>query len=180
MRKKARLMLPFLLLTALIAWGSRSAGARYTLQATLQPAQSQASPPLTLTYTNKKYRFRFHLPESWKGYSVIAETWSGGVFDEEGNSRGDQTLRGPLLRIRSPRWTEADHYQDIPIMIFTKDQWRLVDLGRLVVSAAPFGPEEIGRNSHFVFALPPRYNYADAEGIEEVVDLIQRKPLQAY
>ncbi|HEY1500297.1 MAG TPA: hypothetical protein VGF88_12015 [Acidobacteriaceae bacterium] len=32
-------------------------------------------------------------------------------------------VKGPLLSIRNPHWTEANPWQDIPIMIFTNSQW---------------------------------------------------------
>jgi hypothetical protein len=65
-------------------------------------------------------------------------------------------------------------------MIFTYPQWDLIDKGDLAVSAAPFGPGEIGRNSRYVFALPPRYNFADAIGVDEVIAIMRSNPLYAY
>ena len=88
------------------------------------------------------------------------------------------SVSGPLVTIRNPRWTEEYPYQDILIMIFTKDQWKLVDGGLLVASAAPFPPGEIGRNDKYVFALPPRMiGYADEEGQIEVANILKRNPL---
>jgi hypothetical protein len=65
-------------------------------------------------------------------------------------------------------------------MIFTKTQWELVEEGKIVVSAAPAGPSELGRNAKYVFALPPRFNYGDIDGREEVDEIIQSHPLQAF
>ena len=87
-------------------------------------------------------------------------------------------MKGPLISIRHPLWTEADPRQDIPIMIFTKAQWRLIEEGKLIVSAAPIRPSEPGRNIKYVFALPPRFNYAFIAGWQEVDDIIQRHPLR--
>jgi hypothetical protein len=64
-------------------------------------------------------------------------------------------------------------------MVFTRAQWRSVQQEKFLVSAAPFGPEEIGRNSRYVFALPPRYNYAFPPGYEEVEQIIESGPLRA-
>jgi len=117
-----------------------------------------------LVYTNKTYGFRFALPDSWKGYSIIVKSWA----------------KGPLILIRHPLWTEANPRQDIPIMVLTLAQWELVQEGKLSVSAAPIGPDELARNSKYVFALPPRYNFAFLPGYEEVGEILKHDPLQAF
>lgn len=61
-------------------------------------------------------------------------------------------------------------------MIFTLRQWN----ENLIVSAAPIGPSELGRNSRYVFALPPRYNYAFPDGYEEVEQILKDKPLHPF
>jgi len=33
------------------------------------------------------------------------------------------TEHGPLIVLRPPRWKNSDHYQDIPIQVFTHGQW---------------------------------------------------------
>jgi hypothetical protein len=55
--------------------------------------------------------------------------------------------KGPFIIIRHPLWTESNPRQDIPIMIFTKAQWKLDEANKLIVSAVPIGPGELGRNS---------------------------------
>ncbi|HVM94455.1 MAG TPA: hypothetical protein VMT67_16660 [Terriglobales bacterium] len=85
-----------------------------------------------------------------------------------------------MIVIQDPRSTEAEPRQDIPIMVFTHKQWKLVEEGTLVVSAAPIGPGELGRNREYVFALPPRYNYAFPEGYEEVEKIISRGSLKPF
>jgi hypothetical protein len=62
-------------------------------------------------------------------------------------------------------------------MVFTKAQWKLVGEGKLIVSAAPIGPGILGRNAKYVFALPPRFDYEDRPGREEVGAIIQSHPL---
>lgn len=126
----------------------------------------------TIQYVSKQFGFRFTLPADWKGYSIVMEEWSG---DE---NMAD--VKGPILSIRHPLWTEETPRQDIPIMIFTHRQWRLVEDGSLNLSAAPFGPGKIGRNRTYVFALFPRYTNAEDEGYEEVIKIMEGRPLHAF
>jgi hypothetical protein len=135
----------------------------------------------SVVYTNEKYRFRFSLPESWRGYSTVATEWEGG--DGSTYQAGEPMPRpekGPLILIVHPLSTKSNPRQSIPIMIFTKAQWELVEADMLIVSAAPVGPSELGRNAKYVFALPPRYNYADIDGREEVGKIVQSHPLQTF
>ena len=143
------------------------------------PAPNAKAKKLVI-YTNDSYGFKFELPESWKGYTVIAGKWQGNRLDGQDAAGKPKSEGGPLLTIRHPRWTEARPYQDIPIMVFTLEQWKLIDQEQLAVSAAPIGPSELGRNGKYVFALPARYNFGDAEGIEEVNDIMAEHPLHAY
>lgn len=124
-------------------------------------------------YENKKYGFDFYLPKSWKGYTVIEEKW-------EGRNGGDLIETGPQLLIRNPAWTKEKPYQDIPIMIFTNEQWNALQNEKFFVSAAPVGPSVLGRNSEYVFALPPRYNFAFPAGYEEVEKILGGSPLWPF
>jgi hypothetical protein len=129
-------------------------------------------------YRNTEYGFTFNLPQSWKGYTIVNEQWTGTPVDSSGTQ---QNVTGPQIIIRNPNWTSADPYQDIPIMIFTPDQWDLVQQGNLAVSAAPFPPTEIGSNAKYVFAIPPRYNYAFPTGWQEVEQIISdNTPLHTF
>jgi hypothetical protein len=49
-------------------------------------------------------------------------------------------------------------------MIFTIDQWNLIQQEKISVSAAPIGPSKLGQNSKYIFALPARYNFAYETG----------------
>ncbi|MFJ9500803.1 hypothetical protein [Brevibacillus centrosporus] len=130
-----------------------------------------------ISYENDPYGFRFSLPESWKGYSIVTGTWEGLAA---GNESGETIVEtGPLISIRHPQWTPQNQRQDIPIMIFTLEQWGSLLEGKFHIGAAPIGPTELGRNSKYVFALPARYNFAFPEGYEEVEEIIKRNPLQA-
>jgi len=140
--------------------------------ASAQPAPAPI--PTPVVYNNTQYGFCFLLPADWKGYTIVADKWSGTVLDT------GQKESGPQLLIRNPKWTEADPWQDIPIMIFTPSQWKIVAADNMAVSAAPIGPAELGQNESYVFALPPRWiGFTDAEGTDEVRTLMNQNPFQA-
>jgi len=143
-----------------------------------QDASSQSSAPAPIptpiVYHNTHYGFCFLLPADWKGYTIVSEKWSGTVLDTQ------KTESGPQLLIRHPKWTKDDRWQDIPIMIFTPSQWKIVAADNMAVSAAPIGPAQLGQNKSYVFALPPRWiGFTDAEGTDEVQTLINQNPFQA-
>ena len=146
----ALLSLTFLALVVfprcLIAASPRQAGTN-----SAQNGGAESPTDKHIVYKNKRYRFRAVLPASWKGYSILISTWSGAVMDEHGQFTS-KTETGPLITIRHPLWSETEPRQDIPIMVFTSAQWRIVD--SMILSAAPVGPGEIGRNKKYVFALP--------------------------
>lgn len=125
-----------------------------------------------IVYKNTQYGFSFSLPASWKGYSIITNKWDG-----RDTKSGNITETGPLYFIRHALWTSAKPRQDIPIMVFTIVQWKLILQETLAVSAAPIGPSELGRNNNYVFALPARYNFAYALGYNEVEQILQGNPL---
>ena len=129
----------------------------------------KAQPAKSIVYKNKKYRFRFSLPRSWKGYALIVEQWHGS---------SDQ--KGPEILIRHLLWTAANPHQDIQVMVFTLAQWELIDQGEPVVSAAPVGPGELGRNAKYVLAVPPRYSAADLVGCDDVIEIMQQNSLHPF
>lgn len=130
--------------------------------------------PTSVQYKNTEYGFTFDLPQSWAGYSVVSEKWEGNYLDNS------TKIEGPKVSMRHPLWTTETPRQDIPIMIFTLDQWDSILKENLSVGAAPIGPSELGRNSKYVFALPARYNFAFPVGFEEVETILQQKPLKAF
>ncbi len=139
-----------------------------------KPSAAQA----TIVYRNTQYGFCFALPESWKGYTIVAEQWNGTILST-GLSSG-QAVQGPQLLIRNPKWTEEKPYQDIPIMVFTPAQWQQVEAVTMSVSAAPIGPSELGHNSRYVFALPPRWiGFYDTLGQDELNAWMEQSRLQA-
>jgi len=127
-----------------------------------------------VVYENTRYGFRFYLPESWKGYTIVEDQWQSAVAGEVGTEPAET---GPQLLIRHAGWTEQDPRQDIPIMVFTLEQWNALQEGEFFVSAAPIGPRKLGGNSEYVFAIPPRYNFAFPTGYEEVEEILNGDPL---
>lgn len=104
---------------------------------------------------NRPYGFRFALPDSWAGYTIVEDKWEG-VSPEDSEVKAS----GPVISIRHPDWTAEEPRQDIPIMIFTLEQWNALQREEFLVGAAPTAPSELGRNGKYVFALPARYNFA--------------------
>jgi len=132
-----------------------------------------------VAYKNDQYGFMFSLPNTWKGYSIVTGKWEGYDLTQH-HPQGDViTERGPEISIRNPKWTQQVPYQDIPIMIFTIDQWNSLNQEKFHIGAAPINPSELGRNDRYVFALPARYNYAYPEGYQEVDEILSGNPLEA-
>ena len=134
---------------------------------------SKGLPAQRILYRNTQYGFCFFLPATWKGYTIVPEQWRGSDFTT------NQVVHGPQLRIRHPGWTQQQPFEDIPIMIFTPAEWDKVEKVTMSVSAAPIGPEKLGQNGKYVFALPPRYNFDFSEGYREVDDLLHNGALQS-
>jgi len=140
------------------------------------PFQAPCEP---IVYRNTQYGFCFRLPADWKGYQIVKERWRGGVPNREAPGTA-RIISGPLIQFRNPEWTQADPYQDIPIMVFTRAQWRTKEKEGIVVSAAGVDFGAIGRNANYVFAQPPRwFGYIEVAGLEEVGTWMSQNPLQA-
>lgn len=135
----------------------------------------QQIPSTSVVYTNNQYGFKFVLPADWQGYSIVSETWNG-----YGNSQPGVVATGTELLVRNPKWTAADHYEDIPILIFTLAQWQAYQANTFSVSAAPFPASELGSNNEYVFALPPRWDYDYSTGYQEADAIVSGHPLQAF
>lgn len=140
-----------------------------------QPVAEADNISQAVSYQNTEYGFKFSLPDSWRGYTIVTDKWIGNaVGDAVGSSQAET---GPLLSIRHPKWTAKDPRQDIPIMIFTLAQWNALGQDKFHIGAAPVGPRELGRNQAYVFALPARYNFAFLTGFEEVEAILNNHPL---
>ncbi len=149
-------------------------GAFYFQNLTIQELKAYVVQPIAPaagweTYTNSKYSFELKLPDSWRGYSIVEQSWEGHEIDNY-----QQAYSGPMVTIKNPQTTPTQIYQDIPIMVFTPDQWQLILQERLAVSAAPIGPAEVGQNTKYIFATPPRwYGFTDAIGFQEAVQIVK-------
>jgi len=128
----------------------------------------------SILYKNTKYGFSFTLPKSWQGFSTIIGSWEGNDV-----ASGKVSETGPMISIRHPQWSSKKTRQDIPIMVFTLEQWNLLQKDKFHIGAAPIGPNELGRNNSFVFALPARYNFASPNGYQEVEEILKNHPLKA-
>ena len=145
----------------------------YTLEIIIPPEQETS----LVEYYNADLGFRFSLPVSWEGFSILTSEWEGWGSGDSGDGVVEQ---GPMISIVHPESAAQQPRQEIPIMVFTIEQWdRLLRYGTHI-GAAPIGPAELGRNSHYVFALPARYNYAFLEGWEEVEQILQGDPLVTF
>ena len=143
--------------------------------ATAQPEPSSGGKVKQVIYKNTQFGFMFVLPQDWNGYTIVNDKWKGNNVKS-----GKTTETGPMISIRNPKWTTKTRYQDIPILIFTMDQWKALQNDTFHIGAAPIGPSELGRNSTYVFALPARYNYAFPEGWKEVESYLAGKPIQTF
>jgi hypothetical protein len=131
-------------------------------------------------YRNEQFGFRVELPESWKGFTVYNQKED--IYDLTGKTTTNNGVIASFetFYIRNPLWSAAKPRQDIPIMVFTTDQWRHIHAEEYSVGAAPIPPSELAHNSAYVFALPPRYNYAFPEGWEEVEQILSDNPVHAF
>ncbi|MCZ8516932.1 S-layer homology domain-containing protein [Paenibacillus filicis] len=130
----------------------------------------------SIVYENTQYGFRFTLPDSWEGYTIVTDKWEGLSL---GDSQGEKVVEsGPKISIRHPAWTSEQPRQDIPILVFTVAQWNALQQGKFHIGAAPIGPSELIHNANYMFALPARYNFAYPAGYQEVKDILKNKPIQ--
>ena len=120
-----------------------------------------------LDYKNYTYGFEIKFPNSWMRYQTMMEFWDGVSVND-----GSVKYKGPKIVFRNPNWTETKPWQDIPVMIFTKEQWKLAESEDMAVSAAPIGPSKLGENKNYVFALPPRWvGFTDTLGQDEAQNI---------
>ncbi|MGA2219051.1 MAG: hypothetical protein ABSG51_13235, partial [Terracidiphilus sp.] len=117
------LALIFGLATVCAAQTAANATAFHPAPTTLTAHKVPAKPHVVhrVIYTNKRYGFSFYLPKSWKGYSVHADRWTGSSVSAE-----SREVHGPFILISHPLSTEENPREDIPIMVFTRKQWRKV------------------------------------------------------
>lgn len=120
---------------------------------------------LPLRYHNTQYDLTFFLPASWRGYSVVTQTWDGYPESKE---------HGPIVVLRHPQWKTNDLYQDIPIMVFTHKQWDEEERGDFFPYAGGI-ISEMWHNRNYVFGLYSRYNaFDEVKGWKEADDIIRQ------
>lgn len=148
---------------------------RYSTTKNISSISEPVTPSAVVLYDNTEYGFTFSLPDTWKGYSVIKNTW-------EGNPLIATSIKetGIKLIVRNPKWTPNLPYEDIPILIFTVAQWDSYVAGNFAISAAPIEAIELARNNLYVFALPPRWDFDYSEGHQEAQDIVASRPIKAY
>lgn len=168
--KNTSIMVLIIAIIAIIGAGLIFYYYRYNTDAVKTPVQVDNS----VTYRNDQYGFTFSLPDSWKGYTVLENTWKGTPL----NTSTAQS--GPKLLIRNPKWTAGAPYEDLPVLVFTISQWNSYLAENFTVSAAPILASEMARNNTYVFALPPRWDFDYSLGVEEAQDIIASKPLKTF
>lgn len=154
-----------------------AASSEAAISSAFASSASSSTAPAGIVYENKKYGLHVALPSDWKGYKVLTQKWAAFKVSDPA---GRDSVFGPELVIRNPKWTQAKPYQDIPIMIFTASEWDQLSCDVLHIGAAPVGPRELAKNLNYVFALPARYNYAFPAGYEEVDRLIDSGAVTAF
>lgn len=128
--------------------------------------QTSSQQNTQVVYENTEYNFSVVLPDGWKNYSIMNDKWSGNY------TNSTEVEQGPLVNVRHPEWTNDNPRQDIPVMVFTLDQWNKLEADKFHIGAAPINPKELARNDKYIFALPARYNFAFLTGYEEVDTII--------
>ena len=139
------------------------------------PSSAPSARATTTIYKNSLYGFMITLPLKWLGYSIITTSWNG-----YSSTSSSIIQTGPILSIRDPSWTVKVPRQEIPIMVFTLKQWSDLNRDQFNVGAAPMSPSILGKNNNYVFAIPARYNYAFISGYQEVQNILDGKPFQAF
>jgi|GEM_PF-2477381 hypothetical protein len=155
-------MKKFLILTSAILLVAAACNKQAAVQPAPTPTPNPTPTPTSQIYTNSQYGFTIDLQPDWTGYTVLSQQWE--------NNNSKQT--GPKIVLRHPKWTVNNHYEDIPVDIFTTDQWNRVLKGTLLIGAGPVSPSELDHNSIYVFALPARYNFDEATGWQEADQMV--------
>jgi hypothetical protein len=129
---------------------------------------------LPIRYHNAQYDFTFYLPVNWQRYSVLMDEWEGDKYLPEKDT--DVVLaRGPIIVLRNPQWKTNNLYQDIPIFIFTRQQWDDTNLGKYNAVGAGGCFYELWNNDKYVFGIHSRYNADDSvNGSKEVQDTVNQ------
>jgi len=125
-----------------------------------------------IEYRNDTFGFSIILNEGWRGYTVnhIKED----IYDLTGKTKTNNGVVDSiqLIELHHPLETAENPREDMPIMIFTLEQWTHIQNEEWSAGAAPIPPSLLGQNSQWIMALPARYNYDFKPGWEEVDELV--------
>jgi hypothetical protein len=131
------------------------------------------SADLPIRYHNAKYDLTFYLPQTWKGYSTLTNEWEGITYVPQ-KDRDVVLERGPIIVLRNPLWKTNDVYQDIPIWVFTRQQWTDDKSGKMSAEGAGGVMFELWHNDKYVFGIHSRAFWAeelkDWRNAENIVD----------
>lgn len=129
---------------------------------------------LPISYHNSKYDFTFNLPASWRKYSILTKQWDGETYLQAKDT--DVVLaHGLIIILRNPQWKTNNLYQDIPIYIFTRQQWDDIYLGKYGAEGAGGIIYELWHNDKYVFGIHSRYNADDSvNGWKEAQDIVNQ------
>jgi hypothetical protein len=132
---------------------------------------------MPIRYHNAQYDFTFYLPENWKGYSVLLGHWDGVTYVAAKDA--DVLLaHGPIMEFRNPKWKANHLYQDIPIYVFTRQQWEDINLGKYDAVGAGGVIFEVWHNDKYVFGIHSRYNADDSvEGWKDAQNIVDKNCL---
>jgi hypothetical protein len=129
---------------------------------------------LPIRYHNAQYDLTVFLPASWKGYSVRTQQWAGETYSPEKDTKV-VLARGPLIVLRNPLWKMHDSYQDMPIYIFTRQQWNDIHDGKYSAVGAGGVIYELWHNDQYVFGMHSRYNSDDSvNGWKDVQQIVHQ------
>ena len=116
----------------------------------------------TVMYSNTDFGFSLELPKSWEGYKLATGT----------------VKFGQTITITPKSSVDEATREFMPILIYPIAQWKKWEKNNFedYPTAAPIGPTERARNSVYVFATAPRYNFSfgvDPSVVENIVHSIK-------
>jgi hypothetical protein len=85
----------------------------------------------------------------------LTEHWDGETYLP---AKGKDVVlaRGPIIVLRNPLWKTNDLCQDIPIHVFTRQQWDDIKLGDYNAAGAGGVIYELWHNDKYVFGIHSR------------------------
>ena len=141
-------------------WADARDKSHFYVMGQVQDQKDPAEPQFTLECKDPDYGFNLMLPASWKGYSILHESWK-----VENSGESHMNAQGPTIIIRHPKWTAARPLQDIPVWIFTPKQWQDGVQEHLIAGG---GVLAIGLSAQYVFGVAGRFNWGADEDTGEL------------